>query len=268
MRLKPIPNGTEVELDDEAAAPPHGAPEGKKLKEETDALLERFADLSTALRAERTRALLVVLQARDAGGKDGTIRRVFGAVSPQYLEVRSFAAPTRDELAHDFLWRVHRVVPQLGMVGVFNRSHYEDVLAARVHHLVPKEVWHKRYGHIEAFERLLSDSGVTIVKLFLHVSRAEQKKRFLERLQKRRKGWKFQEGDLDDRRLWDEYTHAYRDAIAKTSTDSAPWYVVPADDKPTRDLLVARIVVDALERMDPQFPQLDPKIVQLADTID
>jgi PPK2 family polyphosphate:nucleotide phosphotransferase len=257
MSLQPVRHHETVKLDDADAAPPDDLPRGGELEREMDRLRERIEDLSTALHAERRRALLVVIQARDAGGKDGTVKHVLGAVPPQFLRVVPFGPPSADELAHDFLWRIHSQVPARGQVGVFSRSHYEDVLAARVRKLVPEKEWSRRYDQINDFERLLAASGTTVLKLFLHVSRGEQAKRFRERLKKRKKLWKFDPGDLDDRARWDEYTDAYRDVFARCSTEHAPWYVVPADDKPARNLLVARLVVGTLEEMAPAYPEPD-----------
>ena len=208
-----------------------------------------------------------MLQARDTGGKDGTIRQVFGAFSPQGVRVTSFARPTEVELAHDFLWRVHKETPPRGVVGVFNRSHYEDVLAVRVRKLVPEDVWRKRYQQIVDFERMLTENGTTIVKLFLHISRDEQAERLRARLDDPEKNWKFEEGDIDDRARWDDYTAAYEEAITRCSTPWAPWYVVPADKKKARNYLVAEIVADTLERMDPQYPRADERVLKLLSQI-
>jgi PPK2 family polyphosphate:nucleotide phosphotransferase len=235
---------------------------GAKSKQEGLELLraqvERLGALQTRLAAEATRAVLVVLQGMDASGKDGTIRHVFTGVNPQGCRVVSFDVPTPTELAHDYLWRVHVQCPARGEIAIFNRSHYEDVVAVRVRGLVPKQVWERRYEHIRGFERMLVDEGTTVLKLFLHVSRDEQGRRLQERLDNPEKRWKFRVGDLDDRRLWDEYMTAYEDAIHQTSTDWAPWYVVPADHNWVRNLAVVEILVDALERLDPQLPKPDP----------
>ena len=265
--LAPVPPGTRVRLDEADARPPEGAPRGERLERDTAKLLARMEELGQYLYAEARRTLLVVLQARDAGGKDGTIRKVFGALNPQSCRVKAFGVPAGEEARHDFLWRVHQEVPPFGFVGVFNRSHYEDVVAVRVRNLVPEEVWAKRYAQINAWERILTENGVTILKLFLHVSRDEQKNRLLRRLRDPAKNWKFVPGDLDDRALWDEYTEAYQEAFFRCSTAHAPWYIVPADKKPVRNLLVAQIVVDALEKMAPQPPAAAPDIGNYADRL-
>ncbi|MET0399462.1 MAG: PPK2 family polyphosphate kinase [Longimicrobiaceae bacterium] len=252
---RPVPPGEAPPLGDGEAARPSGLPAGKELDRELDGLKERISRLGAALCAEKEHALLVVLQSRDTGGKDGVVKKVFGAVLPQHLSVASFQEPSREERAHDFLWRVHAAVPPFGRVGVFNRSHYEEVVTARVRGLVPEAVWSRRFRQINDFERMLVENGVAVVKLFLHVSRGEQKRRLRRRLEKSRKRWEFDPSDLEDRARWDEFTEAYRDAIARCGTPEAPWHVVPADDKAVRDLLVARIVADALERLDPRYPE-------------
>ena len=215
----------------------------------------RLADLQDRLWAESRRSLLVVLQAMDAGGKDGTIKHVFRGVNPQGCRVQSFKEPTHLELAHDFLWRVHRAAPRAGEIGIFNRSHYEDVLITRVHGLVPEKVWRERYDLINSFEELLGHGGTTIVKLFLHISKGEQRKRFDSRLHEPRKRWKFQPSDLTERERWAAYQEAYADALTATSTASAPWYVIPADRKWYRNWAVSRVLIDTLEHMDPHYPE-------------
>jgi PPK2 family polyphosphate:nucleotide phosphotransferase len=199
--------------------------------------------------------LLIVLQAMDAGGKDGTIRSVFKGVNPQGVQVTSFKVPTRHELAHDFLWRVHKAVPPKGMFGVFNRSHYEDVLVVRVHDIVPEEIWRPRYAHINAFEKLLVESGTSLLKFYLHISSEEQKQRFQARLDEPEKNWKFSLEDLDKRKLWDQYSGAYEEMLEKTTTDWAPWYVIPSDQKWYRNLAIARVLVATLKNLDPQYPK-------------
>ena len=254
MRLEPLVPGSTLNLDDEAARAPAGALEKDAAVAETERLARRIDELQNALYAEGRRALLVVLQGRDTAGKDGTIRKVFGPLSPLGLTVASFKAPSPIELAHDYLWRVHQAVPVRGTIGVFNRSHYEDVLVVRVHALVPEAVWRPRYDQIVAFERMLTENGVAILKFFLHISRKEQRERLLARLDDPAKYWKFAAGDLAERERWDEYTEAYREALERTSTPEAPWYLVPADKKYLRDVLVARVVAERLERMDPKYP--------------
>jgi PPK2 family polyphosphate:nucleotide phosphotransferase len=214
----------------------------------------QLATLQARLWAEREQKLLVVLQAMDTGGKDGTIRHVLNGVNPQGVRVWGFGVPTEPELAHDYLWRVHDKVPEKGTIAIFNRSHYEDVLVVRVKHLVEEETWRKRYEHIVGFERLLYDEGTTIVKLFLHISREEQRARLQARLEDPEKRWKFRLGDLEDRKLWDDYIDAYEDALTLTSTAHAPWFVVPADRKWYRNLVVSSILIQTLAAMDPQFP--------------
>lgn len=254
MRLEPVAPGSRVHLPDAAAGPPPGVPPKADAVARVRKLGERIDELQDALYAEGRRALLVVLQGRDTSGKDGAVRRVFGPLDPLGIVITSFKVPTPLELAHDYLWRVHQAVPPKGTIGVFNRSHYEDVLVVRVHELVPEPVWRARYEQINQFERILSENGVTILKFFLHISREEQRERLLARLEDPTKYWKFSAGDLGERERWDEYTAAYEEALERTSTAVAPWHVVPADRKYVRDLLVAQVVVDALERMAPQYP--------------
>ena len=253
MPLAPVPPGSAVRLTDAGAAPPSGSPSKSEARKRLAQLGARMDELQDALYAEGKLALLVVLQGRDTSGKDGATRKVFGRIDPQGLEVTSFKVPTPVELAHDFLWRVHAAVPARGTVGVFNRSHYEDVLAVRVHRLDPEPVWRTRYEQINRFERTLSETGTTILKFFLHISREQQRERLLARLEEG-KYWKFSAGDLAERKLWDAYTEAYEEALARTSTAEAPWFVVPADKKYLRDLLVAEVVTEALEGLDPQLP--------------
>ncbi len=257
MHLDPVSHNARVRLPDKAARPPRGVPDGDALEEATARALDRLAELQHRLHADCRYGMLVVLQGRDASGKDGVIRRVLGACNPLGLRVAAFAAPTEDERLHDFLWRVHREVPRLGQIAVFNRSHYEDVLVPRVHGLVPKKVWKARYDQINAFEATLTAAGIVVLKFFLHVSHAEQGRRLLDRLDDPTERWKFDPHDLDDRVRWDAFTDAYQDAIARCSTPDAPWYVVPADDKPVRDYLVAQTLVRALRRLDLRFPEPD-----------
>ena len=234
---------------------------GLESKETATALLEALVDelgvLHNRLWAEARRSLLLVLQGVDASGKDGAIRSVFTGVNPQGCRVTSFKAPTTTELAHDYLWRLHAVCPARGEIGIWNRSHYEDIVAVRVRKLAPKKVWKPRSRHIREFERLLTDEGTEIVKVFLHVSSDEQRKRLQERVDDPEKRWKFRAGDLDDRALWGEFTAAYEDALTETSSAWAPWYVVPADHKWVRNVAVARLLVETLRRMNPQLPRPD-----------
>ncbi len=221
----------------------------------TEDLRVRIADLQNRLRAEEQRSLLLVLQSMDAGGKDGTIKNVFKGVDPKGLHVSAFDVPNDDELAHDFLWRVHAVVPARGMIGIFNRSHYEDILAVRVRKLRPPKVWQSRYDSIRDFEQLLTREGTTIVKVMLHISRDEQARRLQERIDDPTKQWKFRLGDLDDRKLWTDYQRAYEDVLERTSTEDCPWFVVPADRKWYRNWAVSTIVATALDRMNPKYPR-------------
>ncbi len=231
---------------------------GKKTaRKQLAELSRRLGELQARLYAEGRQALLIVLQGMDTAGKDGTIRHVFRAVNPQGVRVTSFKKPTALELAHDYLWRIHRHAPARGEIGIFNRSHYEDVLVVRVHELVPREVWARRYDHINAFEQRLSDEGTRIVKFFLHLSKEEQKERLEARLANPEKHWKFNPADVAERKLWDAYTEAYRVMLERTSTAAAPWYAVPADRKWQRNLIVARVLVETLEAMDPRFPEVD-----------
>lgn len=220
-------------------------------------LREKIIEIQPRLYAERKQALLVVFQAMDAGGKDGTTRKVFSGVNPQGVKVVSFKAPSKDELAHDYLWRIHQQIPAKGMMTVFNRSHYEDLLVVRVDNLAPKSVWEKRYDHINAFEERLVDEGVTILKFFLHISKVEQKERFQDRLDEPNKNWKFDPGDLEKRKQWDAYQQAFEDVLERCSTKHAPWYAIPADQKWYRNLAISRVIVDTLKKMNPQFPEVD-----------
>jgi PPK2 family polyphosphate:nucleotide phosphotransferase len=226
-------------------------------------LVERLNLLQQRLYAEGKRSLLLVLQGLDASGKDGVIRRVFTGVNPQACRVVSFKAPTSTELAHDFLWRIHASLPPHGFIGVFNRSHYEDIVTVRILGLVPDKVWKRRPRDVNAFERTLVDEGTTIIKVFLNVSKEEQAKRLRERLEDPEKRWKFRKSDLETRKRWDEYMSAYEGAITATSKHWAAWHVVPADRNWVKSLAVATLLVDALERMDPQLPEPEPGLEEL-----
>jgi PPK2 family polyphosphate:nucleotide phosphotransferase len=216
--------------------------------------LDRLAVLQDRFWAEGERAVLVILQGIDAAGKDGTINKVMEAFNPQGCPVTAFKVPSFEELAHDYLWRVHRAVPRKGEIGIFNRSHYEDVLVVRVHDLVPKTVWSKRYDQINAFERHLTTNGTTIVKFFLSIDRDEQRERFQARYDDPTKRWKFSMGDLDERARWYDYQAAFDDALSKCSTDEAPWYVIPANQKWFRNLAVATILADTIAGLKPAYP--------------
>ena len=221
----------------------------------TQELCVKMSELQQKLFAERKRSLLVCLQALDAGGKDGVIKHVVGSMNPDGCDVANFKEPTPEELAHDFLWRVEAKTPKRGEIAIFNRSHYEDVLIVRVHNLVPKEVWSKRYDQINDFERRLALNGTHILKFFLHISKEEQLKRFEQRLDDPTKRWKISESDYTEREYWDDYVQAYEDALAKCNTEDAPWFVIPADHKWFRDLAVSEIIVATLESMDIQVPK-------------
>lgn len=218
-------------------------------------LRARLAELQHLLWAEGRHKVLIVLQAMDTGGKDGTIRNVFSGVNPQGIDVVNFKAPTAEELSHDYLWRVHDHAPSTGSLTVFNRSHYEDVLIVRVLSLVPEARWSRRYDHINAFEQLLADEGATILKFYLNISHDEQAERLRARLDDDTKHWKFNKGDLEHRALWDDYMTAYEAALSRTSTAHAPWYVVPANRKWYRNIVVTKTIVDALEGLDMQYPE-------------
>ena len=217
-------------------------------------LREELIDLQNVLYAQGTDKLLIVLQAMDAGGKDSTIRKVFRGVNPQGVRVTSFKAPTKEELAHDFLWRIHKAVPARGMIGIFNRSHYEDLLVTRVDKLVPEETWRARYKMINDWEELLTASGTRILKFYLHISLEEQKERFQKRLDRPEKNWKFSSGDLAKRKDWDKYMAAFEEVFLRCSPDTAPWYIIPADQKWYRNLAISRVIVAAIREMNPQYP--------------
>lgn len=227
----------------------------EKAKSETARLIDRISALQERLYANGNRALLIVLQGMDTSGKDSTIKHVMSGVNPQGCKVVSFKTPSEKELNHDFLWRIHQQVPAKGQIGIFNRSHYEDVLITRVHGMISDRVAKRRFDQIKEFEELLTESGTAVVKFFLYISKDEQKERLLERVKDPEKRWKFNEGDLEERKLWDDYLRVFEDVISKTSAQSAPWYIVPANRKWFRNLLVAQVVVEALEAMQLGSPQ-------------
>jgi PPK2 family polyphosphate:nucleotide phosphotransferase len=255
LRIKPGAKPNLAKFDPEEA---HGLHKGVEAAAELAADLEALEALQFRLYAENRRSLLIVLQGIDTAGKDGAVRHVFTAFNPQGTTVTSFKAPTAEEKAHDYLWRVHKACPAAGHVGIFNRSHYEDVLVVRVHGWAPKDVIQRRYEEINRFEQHLSDNGTRIINFFLYISKDEQKERFQARLEDPKKNWKFSTGDLEERKHWDQYLAAYEDALGKCSTKAAPWYLIPANKKWFRDLAIARITRATLEDMDPQFPPAPP----------
>lgn len=259
-----IAPGKRVDLCDFATHEDGGLSK-KTGKEMVHELTKRLAVLQELLYAQRSKGLLVVFQAMDAGGKDSTIRRVFRLLDPSSMRVKSFKQPSQREQLHDFLWRIHQHAPRRGHISVFNRSHYEDVVAVRVRERQPQEVWQKRFEHINAFERLLSTEGTLILKFFLHISKDYQKQRLQRRLERPDKVWKFDPADINDRKYWDEYMHAYSEAIESCSTDNAPFYVVPAERRWYRDLIVLQTVVDALDSLQMTYPEpkFDPADIEL-----
>ena len=250
--------GRKVHLDDFDPADTSPLPGGKaEAKVQLAAIVDRLAELQELVFAGHQRKLLIVLQGMDTSGKDGTIRHVMRGFNPQGTRVVSFKKPSEEELDHDFLWRVHAKVPAKGETVVFNRSHYEDVLIVRVHDLVPRTVWRKRYDQINAFEKVLVENGTVIMKFFLHISFEEQRRRLQARVEDPKKCWKFQAGDLEERKFWKDYMQAYEEALSNTSTDWAPWYVVPANQKWYRNHLVGSIVVKTLDKLQLKYPTCD-----------
>ena len=236
-------------------------------KKELRKLRAKLIDLQQLLYSENKHKVLIILQAMDTGGKDGTIRSIFKGVNPQGVSVASFKVPTPVELGHDYLWRIHAKTPQSGEIVIFNRSHYEDVLVVRVHNLVPKKVWEKRYDHIVQFEKILADEGTTILKFFLNISKEEQKNRIIDRIDIPKKQWKFNPNDLEERKLWADYMRAYEDAIGRTSTLYAPWHIIPANQNWYRDLVIAKIIVETLQKLKMNYPQPVENIETYKDTL-
>ena len=261
-----VPPNTKVNLDDYLTRY-DGELEKKAGKDQLEEKALELADLQELLYAENKRKILIVLQGIDTSGKDSTIRHVFGKVNPQGTKVANFKVPTPKELAHDYLWRVHPHTPGKGEIAIFNRSHYEDVLVVRVHELFPQSVWEKRYHHINEFERLLTDEGTTILKFYLHISKQEQAERFLARLDRPHKRWKFNPEDLDEREHWEDYIQAYEDMLSLTSTDDAPWYVIPSDRKWYRNLTIGSVIVEKLKSLNMTFPAEVPDIDQYRDLL-
>ena len=251
-----VPPGRKTTLDSFDPGATSGAPGDRAATVDALAPMQaRLRALQDRLWAEGKRSLLVVLQGPDAAGKDGTIKHVFSGINPQGARVASFKEPTSEELAHDFLWRVHRQVPRAGEIGIFNRSHYEDVLVVRVDRLVEEDIWRDRYEQINSFERLLVQGGTTVIKFFLHISYEEQGQRLQQRLDRPEKRWKLTRSDLTERKRWSEYVVAYDDMLTLTSTETAPWYVIPSDHKWFRNWVVSNILVDVLDAMDPRYPE-------------
>ncbi|MFY0580679.1 polyphosphate kinase 2 family protein [Cystobacter fuscus] len=234
-----------IRLDDISPEPPTGT-DKEEAKRQLEVLGEELFDLQDLLWGARMNAVLIVLQGRDTAGKDGTIKHVAGFLNPRGLSITSFGVPTPEELEHDFLWRVHKATPRKGEFGIFNRSHYEDVLVSRVKGLVPESLWKERYGHIRDFEELLAEHGTIILKFFLHISLEEQEERLRSREKEPRKAWKISAGDWEDRAHWEDYTQAYEEVFARTSTKNAPWTIVPANSKWYRNLVVAHTLVETL----------------------
>jgi PPK2 family polyphosphate:nucleotide phosphotransferase len=262
MKLKPISGRSRVDLGDHAARPPGSAPQGDALDAAIKREEDRIGDLQKVFYADKRYAMLIVLQGRDASGKDGAVKHVFSAVNPEGCSVTSFGVPSAEEARHDYLWRVHPHVPPRGLIGIFNRSHYEDVIVPRVHKSVPRATLDLRYRQINDFERMLVENGTVVLKFFLHVSRDEQKKRLEDRLSNPKKNWKFNAGDLDVRALWDDYTEAYRAALRRCSTSWAPWYLVPADHKKTRTLLISRLIADHLASLKLRYPKASAEVLK------
>ncbi len=232
-----------------------------------DELQEQLKELQKLVYAQNKHRILVVIQAMDTGGKDGCVKSVFSRIDPQGIDVQPFKKPSEEELAHDFLWRVHQKVPRNGQLVIFNRSHYEDIVAVKVKKLAPEKVWKRRFRHIVEFERMLAEEGTTIVKIFLHISKEEQKERLESRLENPDKHWKFNPDDLKDRALWSDFMKTYENVLSETSTEDAPWYVIPADRKWYRNLVVARIMVDTLRKLDMNYPDItwDPSTMEIGD---
>lgn len=258
MRRHMVKPGSKVNLDRIDASDSSSV--GKERAEkELEKVKKRLASLQELLYAEHQRKALIVLQGMDTAGKDGAIKHVFEGVNPQGVKVSSFKTPSKEELDHDYLWRIHKQTPGKGEIVIFNRSHYESVLVERVHNLVPRKVWERRYSHINEFERMLADEGTLILKFYLHIDKDEQRLRLEARIEKKEKHWKLSPSDIPERRLWSKYQKAYEDAIGKTSTSWAPWFVVPANHKWYRNIVICSVIADALGglRMKYPAPQVD-----------
>jgi PPK2 family polyphosphate:nucleotide phosphotransferase len=260
LMVKP---GKKVKLSKYDPDDTFGWEKGHHAKSSAEKAMKILDERQYLLYAEHKRAVLIVLQGIDSAGKDGTIRHVMAGVNPQGCAVTSFKVPSVKEAAHDFLWRVHKAVPEHGDIGIFNRSHYEDVLVVRVHKLVPKEVWSKRYDQINSFEKMLGESNTKILKFFLHISKDEQKRRFMKRIDDPDRRWKISEADFHERKFWDDYVEAYEDALTKCSTEDAPWFIIPANKKWFRNLAVSNIVAETLQNMNMKFPEATIDISKL-----
>src|SRR5262245_30631689 len=256
MLVKPATKVSLKHYDPDDTGPYDPSSEGKaQAQEKLDKLLRELVNLQNLLYAENRRAVLIVLQGMDAAGKDGTVRKVMSGLNPLGVDVVPFKVPNEEEADHDFLWRVHKAVPRFGDMGIFNRSHYEDVVVVRVHGLVPRKVWKKRYEQINQFEKMLVENNLVVLKFFLHISKDEQKKRLEARLRDPTRYWKFSTKDVAERRYWDDYQEAYEDALTKCSTRWAPWHIVPANHKWYRNLVVAQTVVEAMRDLDMHYPE-------------
>ena len=255
-----IAPGDQVNLEEIPTGPVDTGYHKKSAYKEIEKNAEMMADDFRRLYAENSRSILLVLQGMDTAGKDGTIRTVMRGVNPRSCQVTSFKKPSEVELDHDFLWRIHQAAPRKGNIAIFNRSHYEDVLVVRVHSLVPESVWSKRYQMINDFEYLLAESGTTIIKCFLHISKETQRERLQARIDDQRANWKFNHGDLEERKKWDDYQQAYQAALEKCNTVHAPWYIIPSDKKWYRNLVVSELLSDTLNAMKPEFPKVEENL--------
>lgn len=258
-----VPSGTKIQLTDFDTRHIEGDWTKKNSRQEIASNTDATRDLAYRLYAENRRAVLLVLQGMDTAGKDGTIRTVMTGINPQSCQIAPFKQPSHLELDHDFLWRIHNAVPRRGNIGIFNRSHYEDVLVVRVHDLVPEQELEGRYDRINEFEKLLVEGGVTIIKCFLHISKEEQKERLQARLDNPDKRWKFSKADIAERQRWDDYQRAYELALTRCNTEHAPWHIIPSDRKWYRNMTVSQLLRETLEKMNPQFPPCEDGLEKL-----
>ena len=266
LRKRFLVKGKSFRLTDHDPADTAGWTDEKLAEAQAIENTGKLAKLQQKLYAQHKHAVLIVLQAMDAGGKDGTIKHVMTGLNPQGCDVTSFKQPSTLEKDHDFLWRIHQAVPPRGMIGIFNRSHYEDVLVVRVHNLVPEKVWAKRYEQIREFEEMLYQNNLAIAKFFLNISKAEQDSRFKARLSNPDKNWKSSQADFEERKFWDQYQTAYQDVLSKCSRKHAPWYVIPSDKKWFRDLAISQILVDTMDDLHLQYPAPQSKTPTQAGT--